>query len=87
MQPKEEYGHDIIRKIAEQEGLIATLKPNSNDLQVDLEVFVKNDASKRHTTIFKHILMDQSNRIAKGTVPRDLKESANELHIRSTSVG
>jgi hypothetical protein len=73
--------HDIIRKIAEQQGLIATLKPGSSDLKAFLEVFKKSDATstKKHETIFKSILMDQSNRIYGGNLPRDLKETANIL--------
>jgi hypothetical protein len=48
-------------------------------MQVQLEMFPKaaSTTTKKHNTIFKSILMDKSNRIFSGSLPRDLKESAN----------
>jgi len=82
MQPVDDYCHDIIRKICESEGVVGTLRPHATiESKVVVDLFVKNDAARRHNTIFKSILPDQSNVIESGNMPRDLKESANILDV------
>jgi len=84
MQPTDDYCADLIRKFCESEGLTGCLRPDNNDAKVVLDMFPKSEAAigtKKHTTIFKHILPDSSNLIKSGNVPRDLKESSNILNL------
>jgi hypothetical protein len=80
-QPVDEWCHDLIRKICESEGLAGCLRPASSDTKVIVDLFVKNSESKRHTTILKSIIPDQSTLIKTGEVPRDLNETFNMIDL------
>jgi hypothetical protein len=80
MNPVGEYAHDIIRKILERKSLTGTLR-GSSATAATLDIFSKSATNRRHTSIIKRNISDDSNVVTQGALTRDLKEAANVLKV------
>jgi len=75
------YVHDVIREIAEQVDYSAFVQTQAAVTKGTLLFFLKDDSSKRHTTVLKSILFDSTNNIREADMPRSIDEIVNWIAL------